>query len=71
MSPHPDAIDPPAQDFATYGILHCAYVKRVARKGRKPFAVHAADGTYLGRFADYATAAAALRLQDMEPLRVH
>lgn len=58
-------------DFANFGILEHAYVKRVSRRGRKPFAVHAADGSFLGRFADRETAFAALRLQDMQGLSQH
>jgi hypothetical protein len=62
---------PPADDFADFGILDRAYVKRVKRRGSKAVAVHAADGSFLGRFPDRDTAFAALRLNDMEPMSAH
>lgn len=60
-----------AEDFAEFGILDHAYVRRVKRRGSKAVMVYAADGSFLGRFPDRDTAFAALRINDMEPLSVH
>jgi len=60
-----------AEDFADFGILDHAYVKRVKRRGSTAVSVHAADGSFLGRFPNRETAFAALRLNDMEPMSVH
>lgn len=62
---------PAADDFAEFGILQHAYVKRAKRRGSTSVSVHAADGSFLGRFPDRDTAFAALRLNDMEPMSVH
>ena len=62
---------PAVDDFADFGILDHAYVKRVKRRGSKAVVVHAADGSFLGRFPDRETAFAALRLNDMEPMSAH
>jgi hypothetical protein len=59
------------QDFARLGRTEMAYVKRVAANGGQGYAVHAADGTYIWRFADRALACATLRLHDLEPLSLH
>ena len=62
---------PTADDFAQFGILQHAYVKRSRRRGSTTVSVHAADGSFLGRFPNRDTAFAALRLNDMEPMSVH
>ena len=59
------------QDFARLGRTELAYVKRVTGNGGKDYAVHAADGTYIWRFAERELACAALRLHDLEPLSLH
>ena len=59
------------QDFALFGRTEMAYVKRVETNGAQAYAVHAADGTYIWRFADRELACAALRLHDLEPLSLH
>ncbi|HKW54491.1 MAG TPA: DUF1150 family protein [Stellaceae bacterium] len=59
------------QDFARLGRTEMAYVKRVATDGVPFYAVHAADGTYIWRFADRDLACAALRSHDLEPLSLH
>jgi hypothetical protein len=59
------------QDFALLGRTEMAYVKRVAGDDGGDYAVHAADGTYISRFADRELACAALRLHDLEPLSLH
>lgn len=57
------------QDFAEFGRTAMAYVKRVDATGA--YAIHAADGTYLWRYADREVAFAALRQHEMEPMSVH
>ena len=59
------------QDFALFGRTEMAYVKRVETNGAQAYAVHAADGTYIWRFADRDQALAALRQHDLEPLSLH
>jgi len=59
------------QDFAQLGRTEMAYVKRVAGNDGQGYAVHAADGTYILRFADRELACAALRLHDLEPVSLH
>ena len=59
------------QDFAQLGRSQMAYVKRVPGNGGQDYAVHAADGTYIWRFADRDLACAALRLHDLEPFSLH
>jgi hypothetical protein len=59
------------QDFARLGRTEMAYVKRVVGNSGQDYAVHAADGTYIWRFADRELACAALRLNDLEPLSLH
>jgi len=71
MRTMPQPPSPMADDFADFGIHDHAYVKRVKQRGSKAVSVHAADGSFLGRFPDHDTAFAALRLNDMEPLSVH
>ena len=59
------------EDFAEFGILEHAYVKRAKRRGSTSVSVHAADGRFLGRFPNRDIALATLRLNDMEALSVH
>lgn len=59
------------RDFAMYGRAEMAYVKRVEANGVPAYVVHAADGTYLWRFANRELAVAALRQHDIEPLSTH
>jgi hypothetical protein len=59
------------QDFAHLGLDEVAYVKRVVDNGVVRYAIHAADGTEMGVMLDRATAAAALRQNDLEPVSVH
>ncbi len=49
------------RDFALFGRTEMAYVKPVKTNGVPAYAVHAADGTYIWRFADRDLACAALR----------
>jgi hypothetical protein len=60
-----------AQDFRTLGLAQLAYVKPVTAEGRTAYSVHAADGTEIAVMADRATACAAVRQHDLEPLSVH
>ncbi len=60
-----------AQDFRALGLAQLAYVKPVTADGRTAFSVHAADGTEIMVMADHATACAAVRQHDLEPLSVH
>jgi hypothetical protein len=59
------------RDFALFGRTEMAYVKQAKSDGAPGYAVHAADGTYLWRFADREQAFAALRQHDLEPLSLH
>jgi hypothetical protein len=56
--------------FAHLGLEQVAYVKPVAGEP-SGFAIHAADGTRLALVADLATALAAIRERDMQPMAVH
>ncbi len=60
-----------AQDFRALGLAQVAYVKPVMVDGRTAFSVHAADGTEIRVMTDRATACAAVRQHDLEPLSVH
>ncbi len=60
-----------AQDFRALGLAQVAYVKPVMVDGRTAFSVHAADGTEIRVMTDHATACAAIRQHDLEPLSVH
>jgi hypothetical protein len=59
------------RDFAHLGVDEVAYVKRVVENGVVRYAIHAADGTQMGTMIDFATAKAALRQNDIEPVSVH
>jgi hypothetical protein len=56
------------QAFAYFALSEVAYIKRVGDDEETRYAIHAADGTCLGIANDRATALAAIRQQDMEPL---
>jgi len=58
-------------DLAAFGVDQIAFVKPVTVEGVDGFAVHAADGTPLAVLADRATAFAAVRQNDLEPVSVH
>ncbi len=60
-----------AQDFRALGLAQLAYVKPVTADGRTAYSVHAADGTEIMVKTDRATACAAVRQHDLEPLSVH
>ena len=60
-----------AQDFRALGLAQLAYVKPVTADGRTAYSVHAADGTEIMVMTDRATACAAVRQHDLEPLSVH
>jgi hypothetical protein len=59
------------QDFMALGVEQVAYVKPVQIEGETVYAVHAADGTQMAIIDERATAFAAVRKNDMEPLSVH
>ena len=59
------------QDFRALGLAQLAYVKPVTEEGQTAYSVHAADGTEIVVMADRATACAAVRQHDLEPLSVH
>ncbi|HUB97207.1 MAG TPA: DUF1150 family protein [Stellaceae bacterium] len=59
------------RDFAHLGVDEVAYVKRVVDNGVVLYAVFAADGTKMATMPDFATAAAALLQNEIEPLSVH
>jgi len=60
-----------AEDFASFGVDHLAYVKPVLVNGVAAFAIHAADGTPLTVLPDRDVASAAVRQNDLEPVSVH
>jgi len=60
-----------AEDFATFGVNHLAYVKPILVNGVAAFAIHAADGTQLTVLPDRDVASAAVRQNDLEPMSVH
>ena len=60
-----------ARDFAALGMHHVAYVRRNAQNGQTFWAVHAADGTEMGRMLDRQVAFATCRQNELEPLSVH
>jgi hypothetical protein len=60
-----------AQDFRALGLAQLAYVKPVTADGETAYSVHAADGTEIMVANDRATACAAVRQHDLEPLNVH
>lgn len=57
--------------FAAFGVQAVAYVRPVPGEDGGFFAVCAADGTEMARFTERATAFAAVRQHDMEPLSLH
>lgn len=60
-----------AQDFRALGLAQLAYVKPVTVDGQTAYSVHAADGTEIVVMENRATAQAAVRQHDLEPLSVH
>jgi hypothetical protein len=60
-----------ATRFEAFGVDRFCYVKHATRRGQSEYRIHGADGTYLCCYADRATADAALRQHEMEPLSVH
>ena len=58
-------------DLATWGVPIIAYIRHVGATGEGSWAIHAADGTQIGEAPDRATAYAAVRQHDLEPLSVH
>ena len=58
-------------DLATWGVPIVAYVRHKGATGEGSWAIHAADGTQIGEAPDRATAFAAVRQHDLEPLSVH
>lgn len=58
--------------FARFGLQACAYIKLVVGSdGGTAYAIHAADGTYLAQYPSLDVACAAVRQNDLEPVRVH
>lgn len=56
--------------FADLALTEVAYVKPLASGRGVRYTIHAADGTCLGIADDRATAFAAVRQQDLEPVSV-
>ncbi len=70
--PLPDDLDAVVRDrLAQFGLLDCAYVKAVTRRGRTRYIAYGADGTRLWQFRSRALADATLHQQDLRPLSVH
>lgn len=60
-----------AADLANWGLPVVAYIRHVGEAGAGGWAIHAADGTPIGAAPDRATAFAAVRQHELEPLSVH
>lgn len=70
--PLPDSLEAVARDrLAQLGLLDCAYVKAVTRRGRTRYVAYGADGTRLWQFRSRELADAALRQQNLRALSVH
>jgi hypothetical protein len=60
-----------AEQLASLGVSHIAYVKPVVMNGQQGFAIHAADGTPMAVTGDRNVAFAAVLQHEMQPLSVH
>ncbi len=58
-------------DLLRLGLENLAYVKLITEESGPFYAIHAADGTEIGRAPDLDLALAAIRQQGLEGLRVH
>jgi hypothetical protein len=58
-------------DLERWGVPIVAYVKHVGAEGAGGWGIYGADGTQIGVAPDRATAFAAVRQHDLEPLSVH
>jgi hypothetical protein len=58
-------------DLASWGVPIVAYVKHVGDAGAGSWGIYGADGTQIGVAPDRATAMAAVRQHELEPLSVH
>ncbi|RAU23648.1 DUF1150 domain-containing protein [Paramagnetospirillum kuznetsovii] len=58
-------------DLASWGLPIVAYVRHQGEQGAGSWTIHAADGTTIGAAPDRATAFAAVRQHELEPLSVH
>jgi hypothetical protein len=58
-------------DFALIGMQHLAYIKPTEVNGVSTFAIHAADGTEIGRAPSRDIAFAAVRQHELEPVSLH
>ena len=59
------------RDLTLLGIEDVAYVKPAEENGSVVYTIHAADGTRIGKTSDFATAYAAVRQHDLEPVSAH
>ncbi len=60
-----------AEQLASLGVQHIAYVKPVLVNGIQGFAIHAADGTPMGMAGNRDVAIAAVVQHELLPLSVH
>ncbi|CAA7624407.1 DUF1150 family protein [Magnetospirillum sp. UT-4] len=60
-----------AADFASWGMPHLAFVKRVELDEQVGWSIHAADGTHMGLAPSRDLAFAAIRQHELEPVSVH
>ena len=58
-------------DLANWGVPLVAYVRHTGAVGEGGWGIYAADGTHIGMAPNRATAFAAVRQHDLEPLSVH
>lgn len=59
------------QDFLAFGLNDVAYLRSVGSEEGAVIGIFAADGTRMAVMPDFATAVAAVRQNEMEPLSVH
>ena len=60
-----------SREFASLGMEHVAYIKRVTVNDGVGYAIHAADGTTVAVLENRDVALATVRQHDLEPLSVH
>lgn len=60
-----------SQDLLSFGVHEVAYVKPISIKGKRAFAVHAADGTALHVAEDESSALMAIFLGDLDAVSLH
>ncbi len=60
-----------AHDLGSLGLEYVAFVKPVVIDGKEAYAIHAADGNWLGMAPGREAACAMVLQHDLEPVSVH